>query len=158
MPSRTLQERTSTPASYRWLRRLTLVVLAVWLPSAAFSGFRAIVQIFDLDLRMTPGSLRKGTVVHADVVTSGRAHADVVIELRQRTTVDTVGRVLVPGNRDGALDPRPRRGSLRVVLTEDQLARFTPGPVLVRAVAVGRSQWMRTPPPTISELSTTIAP
>lgn len=158
MTPRTFQERTRTPPSYRWLRRLTIVVLAIWLPSAAFSGFRAIVQIFDLDLRVDPDSLRTGTVVQADVVTSGRTHADVVLELRQRTTVDTIGSVFVPRNRDGALDPRPRRGSLRVVLTDDQLARFTPGPVTVRAVAVGRSQWMRTPPPTISELSTTVAP
>ena len=147
----TFHERTTSPAGYRWLRTLTIAVLVLWLPSAAYSGFRAIVQIFDLDIRTSSTTLTPGSVVQADVVTSGRTHADVVLELRQQTTVDTLGSLLVPGNRDGALDPRPRRASLRIVLTSDHLASLAPGPVTIRAVAVGRSQWMRTPPPTITE-------
>ena len=143
---------------YRGLRILTLVVVVLWLPLAAFSGFRALVQVYDLDIRLTTTVLRPGAVVRAEVLTSGRAHADLVLELRQSTAVDTIGSLFVPGNDDGALDPRPRRGSLRVLLTQDHLARLTAGSVTVRATATGRHQWMRLPPPTISERRATIAP
>jgi hypothetical protein len=158
MAPRSFHDRTQNPSSYRWLRRLTIVVFAVWLPSAAFSGFRAIVQIFDLDLRISTATLAVGTVVEAAVVTSGRAHADVVLEMRQHSRIDTLAAVFVAGNDDGALDPRPRRGSLRVVLTRDQLAPLVPGPVTIRAIATGRAQWMRLPPPTVTEVATKIAP
>lgn len=157
MTLRAFQERTEPPVAYRALRILTFVVLACWLPLAAYSGFRAIVQVYSLDVRTTSSTLAPGTVIQADVVTSGRAHADIVLEIRQRSTVDTVGSVFVAGNSDGALDPRPRRGTLRVVLTSDQLARLAPGPVIIRATAVGRSQWMRLPPPTITEMATTLS-
>lgn len=153
----TFRERTQDPGAHRWLKRVTIVVLAVWLPSAAFSGFRAIVQVYDLDVRISGAAIRPGTLIEADVVTSGRTHADVLVELRQGTAIDTVGSVFVPGNSDGALDPRPCRGTLRVVLTEDHIRKLAPGPVTVRATAVGRSQWMRTPPPTITELPATVS-
>jgi hypothetical protein len=57
----------------------------------------------------------------------------------------------VPKNRDAATDPRPRRDSLAVVLTPELLEGFRVGPVLVRAVARGRPQWLREPPPTVRE-------
>ena len=158
MSRRPFHDRTRPPPVYRALRVFTLVVVVFWVPLAAFSGFRAIVQVYDLEIHVTSPALVPGTVVQADVVTSGRAHADVVLELRQRSTVDTIGGVFVSGNRDGAFDPRARRASLRVILTREQLAHLMPGPATLRAVAVGRHQWMRLPPPTVRELSTTIAP
>ena len=38
-----------------------------------------------------------------------------------------------------------------VVLDREVLARFKPGPVVVRTTARGRSQWLRTPPSTVRE-------
>lgn len=146
-------ERLKPPPTYRALRLLTIVVLSAWLPLAAWSGYRAIVQIFRLDLQASSAQLRPGTVVSAHVMTSGRAHADLVIELVQRDVRDTVARLFVPGGRDGALDPRPRHGDLQVVLAAEQLDRLSPGAAIIRATAVGRSQWFRTPPPTVREVT-----
>ena len=158
MTLRAFHERTAPPTAYRALRILTLVVFACWLPLAAYSGFRAIVQVYDLDVQSTSQTLGVGTIIRASVVTSGRAHADIVLELRQDERIDTIGSVFVPGNSDGALDPRPRRGTLRVVLTGDHLAQLAPGPVTIRATAVGPPQRFRQPPPTITEASTTVTP
>jgi hypothetical protein len=49
------------------------------------------------------------------------------------------------------MDPRPWRGSLRVVLGPGALAGFTSGPAQLRATATGRPQWTRLPPPTVRE-------
>jgi hypothetical protein len=38
-------------------------------------------------------------------------------------------------------------------LTPALLASFAPGPAELRAVAVGRSQWLRVPPPTVAAVT-----
>ena len=152
MPATTFAERTRDPAVYRLLRKATLVVVAVWIPLAAWSGFRAIVQVFRLDL-VAPPVASAGGEITANVVISGRAHVDLTLELVQGSRTVVVGHRFVRGNRDGALDPRPRRDALTVRLTEEQLAGWTSEPLFIRATAVGRSQWMRTPPPTVREVA-----
>jgi hypothetical protein len=57
----------------------------------------------------------------------------------------------VASNSVASYDPRSPKATLMVGVLPAHLARFTPGPAVFRATAVGRDQWMRTPPPTIGE-------
>jgi hypothetical protein len=150
MPATAFAERTRDPATYRVLRRVTIGVAALWIPLALWSGYRAVVQVFSLRIQ-APTALVAGAEVRADVVTSGRAHADISLELVQGTRSIALGSRFFAGNRDGALDPRPRRGSLLVTVTPAHLEGWEPGPLTIRATAVGRHQWMRLPPPTVRE-------
>jgi hypothetical protein len=132
-------------------RRVVLVLLAVPVAVGMLSGWRAWVQVRSLELHADAPVLRGGSIVQARVVTSGRTFVDLRLELVQGTHAETLAVRQVPKNRDAATDPRSRRDSLAVVLTPEQLERFRAGPVLVRAVARGRPQWLREPPPTVRE-------
>ncbi|HEU0077237.1 MAG TPA: hypothetical protein VFQ76_06285 [Longimicrobiaceae bacterium] len=134
-------------------RRAALVVLAVPLAVATLSGWRAWVQVRSLELHAAAPVLRGGSRLQARVVTSGRTFVDLRLELVQGTHAETLAVRQVPKNRDAATDPRSRRDSLAVVLAPELLERFREGPVLVRAVARGRPQWLREPPPTVRELA-----
>ena len=82
-----------------------------------------------------------------------RIWADLLVrlELIQGLHSEVLGSVRVWKSGDGFYDPRPRKGSLAVALTSEQLGRFRSGPALVRATARGRSQWLRVPPPEVRE-------
>lgn len=143
-----------------WLRRVRHVLVAVLLVNgllAASSAYRAWRQVYSLSLDAPP-TLVAGTPLRADVVTSGRTTVDVTLELVQGARVATVGSLWLRGNRDGAMDPRPRRGSLKLSIPSRVLAGFVPGPARLRATAIGRSQWLRVPPPTVREVPVTLAP
>ena len=145
----------------RWwttLTRLTLAFVALWAVSALWSGYRAVVQIFRLELEPAGGAIRGGSTVRAHVVTSGRTRASVRLELVQEARAETLGTLALRGNRDGALDPRPRRATLAVTLAPATVGRFAAGPAVLRAVATGASQWLRTPPPTVREARVILAP
>jgi hypothetical protein len=151
MPATAFADRTRAPATYRVLRRVTLAVVAIWVPLALWSGYRAVVQVFSLRIQ-APAALVAGATLQADVVTSGRAHADISLELVQGSRVVLIGRQFFAGNRDGALDPRLRRGSLAFTIAPAHLEGWASGPLTIRATAVGRHQWMRLPPPTVREV------
>ena len=68
-----------------------------------------------------------------------------------------LGEVYLPRNREPVFDPRPQHGSVVVTLTREMLAPLENGPAILRASALGRPQWLRTPPPTIREQPVTIA-
>jgi len=127
-------------------------VLVLWAPLALFSGYRAIVQVYSVELRLSPPALQEGATVIAAVRTSGRTHVEVVVELIQEHRVDTLAAFLVRSNRPAAVDPRTRSEVLRHVVQPGALAHLRSGRAIVRATATGRSQWMRTPPPTVREL------
>ena len=74
------------------------------------------------------------------------------IELVQGTQAETLAMKIVANSKDPFFDPRTVKGTLSVALTPEVLARFAPGPALIRATARGRSQWMREPPPLIREV------
>jgi hypothetical protein len=131
-------------------------MLAVPIAVGVLSGWRAWVQVRSLELHADSPVLSGGSIVQARVVTSGRTFVDLRLELVQGTHAETLAVRQVPKNRDAATDPRSRRDSLAVVVTPDVLERFREGPVLVRAVARGRSQWLREPPSAVRELALTI--
>ena len=146
------------PPSMRVLRWLVVGVLCVHVPLASYSGYRAIVQVYDLTVRTSGTVLRPGTSVGFDVASSGRVTVDVELLLVQRARTETLAVKIVPTHGTPSYDPRTIRASAVVVLTPAMLAPFDAGPATVRAIANGRSQWLRTPPPKVRELSVDVAP
>jgi hypothetical protein len=144
------------PRSMKLLWRILLPLLIVHVVLATWSGYRAIVQVFDLDLHVTNTALRQGATLGYDVVTSGRATVTVRLELIQSAHAETLVVRDVPGSFNPSYDPRSRKGSAIVALSPEVMSRFAPGPAVVRVTAIGRSQWLRTPPPTIRETPVTI--
>jgi len=134
-----------------FLRRATLAFLALCSVTALASGHRAYFQVRGLELRVAGPVLRAGSVVETEVVSSGRTHVDVRVELVQGPHVETLASQFVRGNEWGSVDPRARRASQAIVLTPELLSRFSPGAAVLRATATGRPQWLRLPPPTVRE-------
>jgi hypothetical protein len=149
---RPFDRRFGDPPSVAVVRKLVIVLIAVHVPLACWSGYRAIVQVQRLELSAPDRVMRGGSGVSVGIVSSGRATVDVTLEMIQGGRAETLGTRRVQTGGSPAYDPRFRRDSLAVVLTSEQLARFSPGAALLRATARGRSQWMRTPRPEVREL------
>lgn len=144
----TFQESSRSLRVLFWII-LPFVVAHVIL--ATISGYRAIVQVYRVQLTTDTPTLRPGSTVALAVATSGRATIDGVVELIQSAQAETVAVFRVPGHTNASYDPRTIHAERRVTLTSEQLARFRPGPARLRAIANGRSQWLRVPPPVIRE-------
>lgn len=137
----------------RALKWIILPLLAVHVALATWSGYRAIVQVFELELHSTSAVLTRGSTVGADVVSSGRVPVTLRLELVQGARVETLAVTRVRDSENPSYDPRSRRGAVSVALDSAVLTRLSPGPATLRATALGASQWLRTPPPTIRELA-----
>ena len=135
----------------RLAKRIVLWTILLQLPIGALSSYRAWVQIKSLTLSTTNTTLTPGVVVRSDLESWARTESDARIELVQGSRVAMLGEVYLPRNHEPVFDPRPRRGSVVVTLTPEALAEFTTGPATLRASALGRPQWLRTPPPTVRE-------
>ena len=140
----------------RTLRRVILAGMTLFLMAGAIASYRAFVQVRRLELRVEEPILRAGSRLRADVVCSGRVPVTITIELVQGVQVETLAAKIVPNSRDPFFDPRTVEGTLSVKLTPEIVARFLPGPALVRATARGRPQWLREPPPLIREVKVSI--
>jgi hypothetical protein len=138
------------------LRRAALAFLALCSVTALASGYRAYFQVRGLELRVDAPVLRAGAAVEMEMVSSGRTHVDVRVELIQGTHAETLTAQTVPGNEWGSIDPRTRHGIQKVTLTPEVLSRFREGAAVLRATATGRPQWMRLPPPTVRETAVEI--
>ena len=141
----------------RVLRWIILPLVAVHVTLASISGYRAIVQIYRLDLRVADSVLRAGSALAFNAVSSGRVPADVTLELVQGARAETLAVSFIPANVNKSYDPRPKHGAASVIVTREQLAQFEPGPAVVRATANGSMQWLRTPPPKVEERRVEIA-
>ena len=142
-------------APIAWLKRSFVAIIATLLVIGAISAYRAIVQVRSLDLK-APQSLSAGSVVEVAVVSSGRTMVDVDLELIQDSHKEKLFHLHVRGNELGFFDPRSQNGSQTASLSKETLARFQSGPARLRAVAVGREQFTRLPPPTVRELDVNI--
>lgn len=156
MTKRPFDQRLTDPPSIAIVRKLLVVLVAVHVPLACWSGYRAIVQVQRLELHSPSRVLHDGSTVRVDVVGSGRATVDVRLEMVQGARAETIATHRIETGRSPAYDPRFRHGTLAVVLTPLLLERFQPGAALLRATAIGRPQWMRTPPPTVREVGVEI--
>lgn len=134
-----------------WLKRGFVVVFVALLAIGAVSSHRAYFQVRSLDLN-APHRLSAGAMVQTAVVSSGRTTVDVDVDLIQGTHTERLFTFRVRGNELGFFDPRTQHGSKSATLTSEMLAKFQPGNALLRAVATGREQWTRLPPPTVREL------
>ena len=140
------------------LKRVSQVIVVAFLLIGAISSYRAYVQVRSLDLNSSGRQLQAGSLIHADVVSSGRAPVDVRVELVQGPHTETIEELHIPDNDLAFFDPRPQKAFLTVILNQELLARFQAGAATVRATAIGREQWTRLPPPTVRELAVEIKP
>ena len=138
-----------------WLRRVFAFVIAVFLAIGMVSAYRAYIQVRALELN-APSALSDGSIVQTSLVSSGRTTVDVEVDLVQGTYSERLIELQVRGNELGFFDPRTRRGSENATLTAQTLSHFQPGRARLRAVATGRHQWFRLPPPTVRELDVEI--
>jgi hypothetical protein len=138
------------------LKRIIVPLLAVHVVLALWSGYRAIVQVYSVDVWITNPVLRVGSPVAYTAVGSGRVTVTVQLELIQNSLKQQIGRRVINTYTTPSYDPRPIRGSEIVSLTPEMLAPFAAGPATIRATATGRAQWLRTPPPTVREIAVAI--
>ena len=138
-------------------KRAVLWFILLQLPIGALSSYRAWVQIKSLSLSTTSPVLSPGVIIRSDLVSWARTESDARIEIVQGGDTMMLGEVYLPRNREPVFDPRPQHGSVVVTLTREMLAPLENGPAILRASALGRPQWLRTPPPTIREQPVTIA-
>ena len=138
-------------------KRITFAFLAVHAVLWPLSGYRAWVQVYDVNLRAGP-AVAAGSKLVADVTTSGRITIEVEMILDQDSVSKSLGTHFIPSNREPMYDPRPRHDSLVVTLDKSELSSFHAGKANLRAVATGRPQFTRMPPPVMSELAVHIAP
>ncbi|HKG61485.1 MAG TPA: hypothetical protein VKB05_17125 [Pyrinomonadaceae bacterium] len=138
-----------------WLKRVFVFVIVALLVIGAVSSHRAYFQVRSLELR-APRVLSVGSIVNASVVGSGRTMVDVEVDLIQGTHSERLMHLHLKGNGLAFFDPRTQNGSGRFVLTSETLSTFQPGPARLRAVATGREQWTRLPPPTVREVDVEI--
>jgi hypothetical protein len=144
------------PALITWGRRILGLLTVLFLLDATVSGYRAWVQIFRLNLQMADTVLSPGSSVQVSVKTSGRTFVQVRLELLQSGRTEVLAVEDIPKNGDASLDPRAQYRTLIVQLPPALWSRFRSGPALLRATAIGRPQWLRTPPPTVRERSITL--
>jgi len=133
------------------LRWVTIALLVVHVSTATAGGYRAIVQVYDVDIELQSAVIGPGSPIAVRLVTSGRNFVDARLELVQAGRVDTLGTLQVRSNGVASMDPRPQRAVLETTIPADIFARFIPGNASIRAVAEGRSQWLRVPPPEVRE-------
>jgi len=144
--------------SLRVLRWVVGPLVAVHIVLATISGYRAIVQIYRVDLAVSESVLRPGTSISFSYVSSARVPTDAEVELIQGTTKRSLATAELPANVNKSYDPRSKKAARTFALSSDALAGSSPGSAVVRVTAYGNMQWLRTPPPVVKEIPVTIAP
>ena len=140
------------------LRKTTVVFVIAFLIIGAISAYRAYIQVQRLELRVNDQLLRSGSVIETDILSSGRTHIAVRVELIQGPKAKTLDWLEIRGNELGFFDPRSRQASQHIALTRDMLEGFQAGNATLRATGTGRPQWGRTPPPVVREVNVEIDP
>jgi len=125
--------------------------VAVHIVLATISGYRAIWQIYRVDLSASSNVLAPGTTITWGYVSSARVPSDAELQLVQGAIKQSLSVAELPANHIPSYDPRSRTASVTVRLTPEQLSKFARGPALLRVTAYGNMQWLRTPPPKVRE-------
>jgi len=140
------------PLVPRWIRwSVIAVALATYVIPGLFSSYRAWVQVHSLDLSVPRTEIRSGDTIKVRTVSWGRTYVYVDLVLRQGARAETLAVHEIPRNHNPSIDPRWRRDSIDLVLTDSLLAGFDPGPAKIHVSAEGGPQWLRTPPPLVRE-------
>ena len=135
------------------LHRLIIGAIIVHFSLAAMSGYRAIVQVYGVEIETNGPVLSAGSRITARVSASGRNPVTARLELVQGLNVVTIGTGTVPANGIPFYDPRPQRAAFHTTLQPELADAFKPGSATLRLTALGRSQWLRVPPPKVQELA-----
>jgi hypothetical protein len=151
-----MADLSGSSSSVTLVRRAIIVLLVAFLVMGALSSHRAWVPVRSVDLEISGTTLHDGSIVHSEIVGTGRVPVTLRVELVQGTRTDTLALQRVRGNRDGFWDPRSRRGSVNVVLSPELLSHYQAGPAIVRATGQGGMQWRREPPPVVREIAVQI--
>ena len=145
------------PAIPRWVFWPTILLsLVMYGVPGLFSSYRAWVQVRSLELVAPGGQIRSGDSIRVRTVSWARTYVDVDLLLLQGSRAETLAFHEIPKNHNASIDPRWRRDSILVVLTQGLLAPFDPGDATLRATAIGGPQWLRTPPPLVRETTVRI--
>jgi hypothetical protein len=138
-----------------WMKRVFVFVIVALLAIGMVSSHRAYFQVRSLELN-APHLLSAGSVVNVSVVGSGRTQVDVDVDLIQGPHSERLHHMHLSGNELAFFDPRTQHASDNISLTAETLSKFQPGAARLRAVATGREQWTRLPPPTVREIEVEI--
>ena len=150
-------ERTKSPRIFRVVQRVLIIVALIYVTLGIWSGYSAWVQVRTLDVTVASTTLRPGIPAIVRVVSSGRTFVTVRLELVQGTHSETLAQLRIAPNHWSVFDPRARPATMTPAFTAEFLARFQPGPAILRATGTGGPQWTRTPPPVVREVSVVVA-
>jgi len=134
------------------VQRVITIVALLYVAIGAWWGYRAWVQVQQLELRVVSASLQSGMPAVVRVVTSGLTYVNVRLELIQGSRSAMLATLRVAPSRNGFYDPRKRQGSMMPSFTTEFLAQFQPGPAILRATATGTPSWLHTPSPVVQEM------
>jgi len=150
--------QVQVPAIPRWIFwPSVIVVLVTYVVPGIFSAYRAWVQVRSLELSVPRVEIHSGDTVRVRAVSWARTRVRFDLQLVQDDISRTLEARVIPDNPNPSIDPRWRRDSIVVVMTETLLSGYEPGAAIVRATAIGGPQWLRTPPPLIRETAVTLA-
>src|SRR3954470_19109390 len=96
-----------SPRSLRVLFWIVLPFAVVHVTLASISGYRAIVQVYRVELTTDAPTLRAGSTVDVAVPTSGRDRVDAEVELIQPSHAETLAVLVVRDHTNASYDPRP---------------------------------------------------
>jgi hypothetical protein len=134
------------------LKRVGQLLVGTYLVIGLIATWRSYYQVHSLDLQTDSSVLRPDSTITTRLVSYARNKIDVRLELIQDSHSETIASELVLSNEWALLDPRFRRSSQTVVLSQEMLDHFNAKPIRVRVTATGRPQWGRTPTPVVREL------
>ena len=134
------------------LKRVGQLLVGTYLVIGLIATWRSYYQVHSLELQTDSSVLRPDSTITTRLVSYARNKIDVRLELIQDSHSETIASELVLSNEWALLDPRIRRSSHTVVLSQEILNHFVAKPIRVRVTAIGRPQWGRTPPPVVREL------
>ena len=159
MPRTARRGFAEEPLPMRMARWFVLIVAVPFALLLSFAMYRRWIQVRSLSVSASGTALRSGSSVVVEASSWATTTMTVHLELVQGARAETLlVHRLLPNAPDPTMDPRPRHATVRVVLTEAQLARYRAGEAVLRATARGRSQLLHTPTPVVRELAVTITP
>jgi hypothetical protein len=144
------------PRSMIVLKRVVVPLLVLHVVLMLCSGYRAIVQVYSVDVSIPPSTLRTGTPVTFKAVGSGRTPMTATVELIQDSLKMRLAEQVARTNTSPNYDPRPVRAAGTIAMTPEMLAPFRAGAATIRVTGTGRKQWLRLPPATVREIPVTI--
>ena len=150
-----LDRKSIVPRWIVWL--LVSIVLVTYVVPGLFSAYRAWVQVRSLELVVPRSEVRLGDTIRVRAVSWARTRVRFDLQLVQDARSRTLATRVIPDNYNASIDPRWRRDSIVVVMSQTLVAGYDSGAATLRANAIGGPQWLRTPPPLVRQLRVNLA-